>query len=121
MSNPTATPVALTYRHQVALSAANGTAISPAAFMAFGSSDKAYSPDEDTGLYAEFFRVPVTTSVIGAEMTVKGVLTGDQAGTNVLREVAVFTASGVLLGRRVMKPKEFESSTLLEVEIVFEY
>lgn len=121
MSNPIATPVALTYRHQVALSAANGTAISPAAFMAFGSSDKAYSPDEDTSLYAEFIRVPVTNKVVGPELTVSGVLTGSQAGANVLREVAVFTAAGVLMGRRVMKPKEFEDSTELEIEIVFEY
>ena len=52
MSNPTATPVALAYRHEVALSAATGAAISPAAFMAFGSSDKPYSPDEDTALAA---------------------------------------------------------------------
>jgi len=121
MSNPTATPVALSYRHQVALSAASGAAISPAAFMAFGASDKAYSPDEDTALYAEFIRVPVTTKVVGPELTVSGVLTGAQAGSNVLREVAVFTAAGVLMGRRVMKPKEFESSTELEVDIVFEY
>lgn len=121
MSNPTATPVALAYRHQVALSAATGNAISPATFMAFGSSDKPYSPDEDTALTAEFVRVPVTAKAVGAELIVTGVLTGIQAGSNVLREVAVFTAAGVLMGRRVMKPKEFEESTELEIEIVFEY
>lgn len=121
MSNPTATPVALAYRHQVALSAATGAAISPAAFMAFGSGAAPYSPDEDTALAAEFVRVPVAVEVVGPELKVTGVLTGAQAGANVLREVAVFTAAGVLMGRRVMKPKEFEDSTELEIEIVFEY
>lgn len=121
MSNPTATPVTHAYRHQVALSAATGTAISPAAYMAFGSSDRAYSAEEDTALYDEFCRVPVTNKVDGAMLTVSGVLTGQLAGSRVLREMGVFTAAGVLMGRRVLKPKEFEDSTELEIELAFEY
>ncbi len=121
MSNPIATPVTLAYRHQVALSAKTGAAISPAAFMAFGSSDTPYSPEVDTGLYAEFARVAVQTTVDGPVLIVKGVLTGDLAGDRVLREVAVLTQSGVLMGRRVVKAKEFEPGSEIEFELEFEY
>lgn len=121
MSNPIATPASFAYRHQVAMSAATGAAISPAAFMVFGSSDRPYSPEDDTGAYAEFARVPVTYKVVGAELTVSGTLLGSMVGSNVLREVAVLTAAGTLMGRRVVKPKEFEDSTELETDMAFEY
>lgn len=121
MSNPTATPTTLAYRHQVALSAATGTAISKATWMAFGSGDKAYSPDEDVALVAEFARVPVTNTVDGAVLTVRGSMSGVLAANNVLREFGVFTEAGVLMGRRVVKPKEFEDTSEIELDLDFEY
>ena len=121
MSNPTATPTTLAYRHQVAVSAATGAAISKAAWMAFGSGSKAYSPDEDVALVAEFARVPVTCNVVGAVLTVWGNMGGILAADNVLREFGVFTESGVLMGRRVVKPKEFESTSEIELDLDFEY
>ena len=121
MSNPTATPTTLAYRHQVAVSAATGDAISKAAWMCFGSGDKAYSPDEDVALVAEFARVPVVCVVNGSVLTVRGNLTGIQAGDNVLREFSVETESGVMMGRRVVKPKQFEPSSEIELDLDFEY
>lgn len=121
MSNPNATPTTLAYRHQVAVSAATGDAISKAAWMVFGSSDRAYSPDEDVALIAEFARVPVTCVVVGAVLTVRGNLPGSMAGNNVLREFGVETEAGVLMGRRVVKPKEFEPTSEIELDLEFEY
>lgn len=121
MSNPIATPVFTAYRRQVALSAATGAAISPIAFMAFGTSEKPASPDEDTALGAEFARIPVVGVVNGVNVTVTGVLTGALAGTRRVTEMAVFTASGKLVARRVMKPKEFEDFTELEIIMTLEY
>lgn len=113
--------VSHTYRHQVALAAAAGTAIPKTAWMAFGRSDRPYAPETDVALGDEFVRVPVTTQVDGPTLIASGVLTGEAAGGNTLREVGVFTADGTLMGRRVLAPKSFEPDTEFEVELVFEY
>ena len=117
------TPIAASaaYRYQVALACANGSAMPKAAFLAFGSGSRPYDPATDQGLEAEFIRVSTSNSVAGPRLTVKGVLTGAQAGSNVVREVAVLTDTGTLMGRRVVAPKELEPETEIEFEIVFEY
>lgn len=121
MSNPNATPTTHAYRSAVALSAATGAAISPIAFMAFGTSARAFSAADDTALYGELVRLPVTAIATGPEVKVIGVLAGIQVGNSVVREVGVFTAAGVLVGRAVLTPKEFEENSELEIEMIFEY
>jgi hypothetical protein len=117
------TPIAASaaYRHKVALAAAKGGPLPNAAFLAFGRSDQPYSPDTDTGLFEEFIRVSTSNTVDGPRLTVKGVLTGTAAGSNVVREVAVLASDGTLMGRRVVAPKALEPETEIEFEIVFEY
>ncbi|MCV4272284.1 hypothetical protein OH710_06480 [Pseudomonas capsici] len=121
MSNPNATPTTLAYRHHVAACAATGGTLSKAAWMCFGSGSQPYSPDEDVGLVDEFARVPVVCTVSGSVLTVRGTLTGVVAGNHVLREFSVETDTGVLMGRRVVKPKEFEPTSEIELDLDFEY
>lgn len=109
------------YRHQVALAAANGTPIPRAAWLAFGTGDRPYSPDTDLALEAEFLRVATINQVDGPRLAVSGVLQGAATGTNVVREVAVIAVDGTLMGRRVVAPKELEPETEIEFELVFEY
>lgn len=117
------TPIAAAtaYRHRIALAVAEGGSIPKAAYLAFGSGDRPYSPDTDTALQAEFLRVACTTSVDGVRLTVTGVLKGSATGLNVTREVAVFAADGTLMGRRVVAAKELEPETEITFELVFEY
>lgn len=121
MSNPTATPTTLAYRHHIAVCAATGGTVSKAAWMCFGEGSKPYSPDEDVALVAEFARVPVVCTVVGAVLTARATLPGTMAGDKVLREISVETDAGVLMGRRVVKPKEFEPTSEIELDIDFEY
>lgn len=114
-------PATTAYRRLVAAAAANGTALSPLAFMAFGTGDAAYAPASDTKLKAEFARVACTRSVDGVTVTARGVLSGATAGSRTVREIGIFTASGVLVGRRVIAPKELEPESEIEIEIEFEY
>lgn len=108
------------YRRKVSLAAANGTAISKIAFLAFGSGDKPYSLD-DTRLDKEFKRVDATVSVQGVELLATGSLKGLDVGSRTLCEVGVFTADGVLVGRRVLAPKQFEPETEMDFELTFQY
>ena len=114
-------PATNAYRQLVAAAAANGTVLSPLATMAFGTGDRPYSPDSDTTLQAEFTRVACTRSITGVTVTARGVLGGAVAGSRVIREVGVFTSSGVLAGRRVIAPKELEAEAEIEIEVDFEY
>lgn len=118
---PTAIAATAAYRNKVATAAATGDALPKAAWLAFGSGDAPYSPDVDTALQAEFFRVATANEVSGPSLTVRGVLSGQAAGENIVREVAVIAADGTLMGRRVVAPKELEPETEIEFEIVFEY
>lgn len=109
------------YRHQVALAAANGAAVPRAAWLAFGTGERAYSPDTDIALQAELLRVATTNTVDGVRLTVAGTLLGSATGASVIREVAVIAADGTLMGRRVVAPKELEPETEILFELVFEY
>lgn len=115
------TPATVAYRSAVATAAAGGAPIAPLAWMAFGESAAPYSPDTDTSLRAEFARVPLVVTVQGPNVIARGVLTGELAGMRTVREAGVFTANGVLAGRRVLAPKELERETELEIEIHFAY
>lgn len=121
MSTPQLVPVTHAYRGMLATAALNGGALSKAAWMAFSESDKPYSPEEDTALEGEFARVPVMGGTNGPSLVVTGQLTGVLAGSRTVRNVAVFTESGVLMGRRVLKPKELEADTTMEIEVTFTY
>lgn len=121
MSTPQTTPVTHAYRNHVATTALAGGALSKAAFMAFSESDVPYSPETDTALPGEFVRVPIEGEVVGPNLKVVGLLTGELAGDRVVRGVAVFTASGLLMGRRVLKPKELEQGSTMEIDITFTY
>lgn len=109
------------YRHKVALAAANGTVLPRAAWLAFGTGDRAYSPDTEMALQSEFLRVATTNTVEGPRLTISGVLQGSATGSHVIREVAVIASDGTLMGRRVVAPKELEPETEIEFELVFEY
>lgn len=115
------TPTTIAYRSAVAAAAAGGAPISPIAFMAFGTLDTPYSPDTDTDVPGEFKRLPLSVSVQGPNVVARAVLTGADAGMNVVRGVGVFTSAGTLVGRRVLAPKELEAEAELEIEITFEY
>lgn len=108
------------YRTKVAERAAQGGQMPRAAQLGFGSGEAPYALS-DTGLAAEWLRVPATNTAVGPVLTVAGVLSGAAAGSNVLREVAVFDDEGTLMGRRVLNPKELEPETQLEFEITFQY
>ena len=114
-------PATTAYRKLIAAAAANGTVISPISYMAFGTGAAAYAPESDTKLAAEFKRIACTRSVNGVTVTARSVLTGADALGKTIREVGVLTASGVLVGRRVIAPKELEQESEIEVEIDFEY
>lgn len=114
-------PASRAYRQLVAAAAANGTVISPVATMAFGTGEQPYAPESDTQLQAEFTRAACAKSVAGVTVTAVGILRGTVSGSRVTREVGVFTASGVLIGRRVLAPKELEPEAEIEVEIQIEY
>lgn len=120
MSAPLPIITANAYRSRVALAAAEGGLMPRAAFMAFGAGSSPYQIS-DTGLEAEWLRVPVINTTDGPLLTVSGLLSGGDAGSNVLREVGVFTDDGVLMGRRVLSAKELEPETRLEFEITFQY
>lgn len=115
------TPTTIAYRSAVATAAAGGAPISPIAFMAFGALDAPYNPDTDTEVPGEFKRLPVTLSAQGPNVVARAVLTGADAGLNVVRGAGVFTSDGTLVGRRVLAPKELETEAELEIEITFEY
>ena len=115
------TPLTTAYRHALAVAAATGGAISAAAFMAFGTGSKAYSPDTDTALDAEFARIPLASVVTGPELVASASLTGTLLGDRAVREIGIFTASGVLMGRKVIRPIELEPFGLIDIEITFEY
>lgn len=115
------TPTTVAYRSAVATAAAGGAPIAPLAWMAFGESADPYSPDTDAALRAEFARVPLVVTVQGPNVIARGVLTGELAGLRTVREAGVFTANGVLAGRRTLAPKELERDTELEIEIHFAY
>lgn len=121
MSTLQTTPVTHAYRNHVATAALMGGVISKAAWMAFSESDAPYSPEEDTALPGEFVRVPIDGAVTGPNLKAVGLLTGELAGDRVVRGVAVFTASGLLMGRRVLKPKELEPGSTMEIDITFTY
>lgn len=119
---PTNTVAAtIAYRSAVALAVAGVAPQPTAAYVAFGSGDRPYSPDTDTDMQAEFHRVIAEASASGPTLTVRGTLLGSAAGSHVLREVGVFASDGTLMGRRVVAPKEFEPETEFEVDLVFEY
>ena len=109
------------YRRLVAMAAANGTVLSPLSVMAFGTGSAPYEPGSDNRMQAEFARVTCTRSVDGVTVTARAVLTGAVSGNRTVREIGVFTASGVLVGRRVIAPKELEAESEIEIEIDFEY
>lgn len=111
----------IAYRSAVALAVAGAAPQPTAAYVAFGSGDRPYSPDTDEALQAEFHRVLAEASASGPALTVRGTLAGSAAGSHVLREVGVFASDGTLMGRRVVAPKEFEPETEFEVDLVFEY
>ena len=115
------TPTTVVYRSAVALAAAQGSALSPIAFIAFTSDASPYQPDVDDTLPGEFKRLPAILSVAGPVVTARAVLTGVDAGGHVIRGAAVFTEDGTLVGRRALSPKELELETELEIEITFEY
>lgn len=115
------TPTTIAYRSSVAAAAGGGTPIAPMAWMAFGSGDTPYSAERDEQLLAEFVRVPLTVTQSGPTLIASAVITGNQAGMNVIREAGVFTSAGILVGRRVLAPKELEAEAELEVGIHFEY
>lgn len=120
MSKVDAVATTYAYRQKVAKAAANGTAISKIAYMAFGTGSRAYTLD-DTSLEREFKRVAVSTHVTGVQLIATATLKGQEVGAHVLREVGVFTADGTLVGRRVIAPKEFEPETEMDFEITFQY
>lgn len=111
----------IAYRSAVALAVAGVAPQPTAAYVAFGSGDRPYSPDTDVDLEAEFHRVIAEAIPSGPTLTVRGTLAGAAAGTNVLREIGVFASDGTLMGRRVVAAKEFEPETEFEVDLVFEY
>lgn len=115
------TPVTHAYRAAVATCALTGAAMSRIAFMAFSESSTPYSAEQDTTAPGEFVRVPITGEVSGPSLKVTGLLTGAQTGERVVRSVAVFTQSGLLVGRRVLRPKELEADASLEIEMTFTY
>lgn len=116
------TLMATAYRQSVALAAANGTAISALAFMAFGTGDDPYDPENNTALQNEVLRLPLlNVTAQGPTVRAIGLLSGTQAGVHVIREAGVFTASGVLVGRRLIGCVELISEAELEIEIEFEY
>lgn len=119
MTPPILTTVA--YRSHLAAMAASGGELSPIASMAFGTGTRAYSPDEDTALEAEVLRLPASTRVAGPEVTAAATLPGTAIGGQRITEVAAFTASGVLVARKVIAPIELESYGEMDFEIVFEY
>lgn len=116
----TAIATTTAYRRKVAAAAANGTAIPRISHIAFGTGSRPYSID-DTGLQAEFLRLPATVSVAGVQLLAVATLPGAQVGARVLREVAAFASDGTLVGRRVITPKEFEPETEMDFELTFQY
>lgn len=118
----TAVPVTVAYRSAVALSAATGNAISPAIWMAVGGGSSPYSPDTDVALDAEIVRVAAVAEAHGPVMRVRATVTGALLPEGVsITEFGVLTESGVLIGRRVIKPVELEEFGELDLEIEFEY
>lgn len=117
-------PASHAYRRLVAAAAANGTVISPLATMVFSDRDTPYQPETDTTATAtagEIARVAITRTVNGAAVLAVGVLQGAVTAGRTVRSVAVLTGNGVLVGRRVIAPKELEPEAQIEVEIAFEY
>jgi hypothetical protein len=108
------------YRQMIAQAAATGGAVSPIAFVAFGTGETPYTVD-DIALNAEFLRIAASVSRNGVIVTAAATITGAQVGSRVLREVGAFTASGILVGRRIVAPKEFEPDTDFDIEIDFQY
>lgn len=120
MSTPLPMISTTAYRSHIALAAAQGGPMPHAAFMAFGAGASPYQIS-DTQLEDEWHRVATINLSDGPLLTVTGLLSGVDAGSNVLREVGVFTQDGVLMGRRVLTAKELEPETRLEFEITFQY
>lgn len=119
MTSPILTTVA--YRSHLAAMAAAGGALSPIAYLAFGTGTRAYSPDEDVALEAEVLRLSASTTVTGPEAAVVATLPGSAISGERITEVAAITASGVLVARKVIAPIELESYGEMDFEIVFEY
>ena len=116
----TAIAATYAYRHMVAQAAASGGELSPISFLAFGDWSNIYDM-EQTALQSEFVRVPASLSVSGVTATARATITHSHVGGNVLREIGAFTASGVLVGRRVVAPKEFDGDTEMDFEVSFQF
>jgi len=72
-------------------------------------------------LPGEFARLNAEISVADVTVTAKATLTGTSVGSRTLRSVAVFTADGTLVGKRVLAPKAFEPETEMDFELTFQY
>lgn len=118
-SLPILTTVA--YRSHLAATAAAGGDLSPIAFLAFGLGTRPYSPDEDVALQDEAVRLPATSIATGPEVSATATLPGTAITGLAITEVGAFTASGVLVARKVIAPIELEPYGEMDFEIVFEY
>lgn len=109
------------YRSVIAQAAATGGAVPAINVIAIGSGTQPYSPEADTALAAELLRLPASAEPDGPVVTVRTTLSGAHVGDHVVREIGVFTDSGVLVARRTIKPLELELFAELDIEMTFEY
>lgn len=109
------------FRSAVALAVANGGTAPQATTIAFGTGTTLPSV-EDVQLEAEFHRQPLTTATAtGVMLQLTGTLDGGDAGSALVTEVGVFSAAGVLMGRRVFQPKQLEPETSIEFSLDFQF
>ena len=109
------------FRSAVALAVANGAAAPQATTIAFGTGTTLPSVD-DVGLEAEFHRQPLTAATAtGVMLQLAATLDGSDAGSALVTEVGVFSASGILMGRRVFQPKKLEPETSIEFTLDFQF
>lgn len=115
------TPTTQAYRNRIAQAAATGSELPAIAFIALGSSTTPYSPDTDTALGDEFYRLEAGVTLQGTELTAKANLAGLQLPDRAFSEIGVFTTDNTLAGRRVVKPIELESFSEIDIEVTFEF
>lgn len=121
MTNALPILTTVAYRSHLAAIAATGGELSRIAYLAFGTGSRPYSPDEDLDLQREVARLPASAHFQGPEVKASATLPGTAIAGQAITELGAFTASGVLVARKVIAPIELEHYGEMDIEIVFEY